>query len=228
MGRNAARKEMGTPGTKEADLYSWAVRQAGLLRAGKLSEIDPAAIAEEIDDVGEAQYHRLESEARPAPSQGLGPNFSKTNQGNPRKTKEKWAWIFLDFFVRFGAFQWVTGDSTKKFQPLRARAPTAPPWGESQLARTPASPSMPTSLSLPPPRRFAEQPTVPWASTNVKNIIRTFARTRLVPPEIVINLNQFALHFYRKTRNFSAGQGFQPAGLSQSGGDKTSRCPLGR
>jgi hypothetical protein len=42
-------------------------------------------------------------EARPTPSQGLGPNFSKTYQGNPRKTKEKWAWIFLDFFVRFGA-----------------------------------------------------------------------------------------------------------------------------
>ncbi len=64
MGRNAARKEMGTPGAKEADLYSWAVRQAGLLRAGKLSEIDPAAIAEEIDDVGEEQYHRLESALR--------------------------------------------------------------------------------------------------------------------------------------------------------------------
>src|SRR5271166_6311847 len=64
MGRNAARKEMGTPGAKEADLYSWAVRQAGLLRAGKLSEIDPAAIAEEIDDVGEEEYHRLESALR--------------------------------------------------------------------------------------------------------------------------------------------------------------------
>ena len=61
MGRNAARERTGTPVTKEADLYSWAVRQAELLRAGRLSEIDPAAIAEEIDDVGEEQYHRLES-----------------------------------------------------------------------------------------------------------------------------------------------------------------------
>ena len=50
--------------TKEADLYSWAVRQAELLRAGRLSEIDAAAIAEEIDDVGEEQYDRLESALR--------------------------------------------------------------------------------------------------------------------------------------------------------------------
>jgi Domain of unknown function DUF29 len=60
MGRNPAREKAATP-TKEADLYSWALRQAELLRAGRLSEIDPAAIAEEIDDVGEAEYHRLES-----------------------------------------------------------------------------------------------------------------------------------------------------------------------
>jgi Domain of unknown function DUF29 len=64
MGRNAARKQMGTPVTKEADLYSWALRQAELLRAGRLSEIDPAGLAEEIDDVGEEQYHRLESAFR--------------------------------------------------------------------------------------------------------------------------------------------------------------------
>ncbi len=63
MGRNAPRDKVGPP-TKEADLYSWAVRQAELLRAGRLSEIDPAAIAEEIDDVGEEGYHRLETALR--------------------------------------------------------------------------------------------------------------------------------------------------------------------
>jgi Domain of unknown function DUF29 len=63
MGRNAARKEKGTTAVKEADLYSWARRQAEL-RAGKLTKIDPAAIAEEIDGVGEEQYHRLESALR--------------------------------------------------------------------------------------------------------------------------------------------------------------------
>ena len=63
MGRDAVREKVATP-SKEADLYSWAVRQAELLRAGRLSEIDPAAIAEEIDDVGEEQYDRLESALR--------------------------------------------------------------------------------------------------------------------------------------------------------------------
>ena len=49
---------------KEVDLYSWARRQAELLRAGRLSEIDAAAIAEEIDDVGEEQNDKLESAIR--------------------------------------------------------------------------------------------------------------------------------------------------------------------
>lgn len=61
MGRQA--REGGAP-SKEADLYSWALRQADLLRAGRLSEIDPAAIAEEIDDVGEEQYDKLASALR--------------------------------------------------------------------------------------------------------------------------------------------------------------------
>jgi hypothetical protein len=52
------------PVSKERDLYSWALRQAELLRAGRLAEIDPIAIAEEIDDVGEEQYFKLESALR--------------------------------------------------------------------------------------------------------------------------------------------------------------------
>ena len=64
MGRNVAEEKTGTPVAKEADLYSWAVRQAELLREGRLAEIDAAAIAEEIDDVGEEEYHRLESALR--------------------------------------------------------------------------------------------------------------------------------------------------------------------
>ena len=64
MGRSVAGEKRAAPVTKEADLYSWAVRQAELLRAGRLSEIDPAAIAEEIDDVGEEQYDKLESALR--------------------------------------------------------------------------------------------------------------------------------------------------------------------
>jgi len=64
MGRNVVREKIAAPATKEADLYSWAVRQAKLLRAGRLSEIDPVAIAEEIDDAGEEQYDKLESVLR--------------------------------------------------------------------------------------------------------------------------------------------------------------------
>ena len=56
---SAVREETKRPAAKEADLYSWARRQAELLRAGRLSEIDAAAIAEEI--VGEEQYDKLES-----------------------------------------------------------------------------------------------------------------------------------------------------------------------
>src|SRR5271157_3490305 len=63
MGRDAVRQKGAAP-SKESDLYSWAVRQAELLREGRLTEIDPAAIAEEIDDVGEEEYHRLESALR--------------------------------------------------------------------------------------------------------------------------------------------------------------------
>jgi hypothetical protein len=64
MAKSAAREETKRPVAKEGDLYSWALRQAELLRAGRLSEIDAAAIAEEIDDVGEEEYHRLESALR--------------------------------------------------------------------------------------------------------------------------------------------------------------------
>jgi hypothetical protein len=64
MVRNEVREETKRPAAKEADLYSWARRQAELLRAGRLSEIDPVAIAEEIDDVGMEEYHRLESALR--------------------------------------------------------------------------------------------------------------------------------------------------------------------
>ncbi len=62
MGR-AVRDERISPSRAE-DLYSWALRQAALLRAGRLTEIDPVAIAEEIDDVGEEQYDKLESALR--------------------------------------------------------------------------------------------------------------------------------------------------------------------
>jgi hypothetical protein len=48
----------------DRDLYSWAVEQAALLRAGRIAEADVLNIAEEIDDVGKSEYYRLESALR--------------------------------------------------------------------------------------------------------------------------------------------------------------------
>jgi hypothetical protein len=48
----------------DRDLYSWAVEQAALLRAGRVAEADVLNIAEEIDDVGLEQYYKLESALR--------------------------------------------------------------------------------------------------------------------------------------------------------------------
>src|SRR5438876_9704006 len=48
----------------DQDLYGWAVEQAALLRAGKIAEADALNIAEELDDVGNKQYDKLESALR--------------------------------------------------------------------------------------------------------------------------------------------------------------------
>lgn len=63
------RTDPARPGGKKAarydrDLYSWAVEQAALLRAGKIAEADAPNIAEELDDVGNEQYDKLESSLR--------------------------------------------------------------------------------------------------------------------------------------------------------------------
>src|SRR4051812_38578049 len=59
--RNSAERE---PARYDRDLYGWAVEQAALLRAGRLAEADVRNIAEEIDDVGNEQYDKLESALR--------------------------------------------------------------------------------------------------------------------------------------------------------------------
>jgi len=48
----------------ERNLYGWAVEQAALLRAGRIAEADALNIAEELDDVGNEQYDKLESALR--------------------------------------------------------------------------------------------------------------------------------------------------------------------
>jgi hypothetical protein len=44
----------------EGDLHAWANRQASLIRAGRLDELDLERIAGELDDVGSEIYERLE------------------------------------------------------------------------------------------------------------------------------------------------------------------------
>ncbi|MEA2897922.1 MAG: hypothetical protein QOJ84_3537 [Bradyrhizobium sp.] len=46
------------------DLYGWVEDQIALLKAGRLSEIDADNIAEELSDVGNEQYDKLESAIR--------------------------------------------------------------------------------------------------------------------------------------------------------------------
>jgi hypothetical protein len=53
MGRNAA--------AYEEDFYGWTQEQAGLLRAGKLSEVDVENLAEEIETMGRSEADRLRS-----------------------------------------------------------------------------------------------------------------------------------------------------------------------
>jgi hypothetical protein len=48
----------------DADFYAWTIRQAALLRAGKLAEADIEHIAEEIEDLGKANKTALSSQIR--------------------------------------------------------------------------------------------------------------------------------------------------------------------
>lgn len=45
----------------EADLYTWAIEQAALLRAGDLSALDRDNLAEEIECLGRSEFNRLAS-----------------------------------------------------------------------------------------------------------------------------------------------------------------------
>jgi hypothetical protein len=52
------------PARYDRDLYRWAIEQAALLRAGRIAEADALNIAEELDDVGNEQYRRLQGALR--------------------------------------------------------------------------------------------------------------------------------------------------------------------
>ncbi len=50
-----------SPTRYEDDLYTWVQEQVALLRAGRLTEVDARNVAEELSDVGNEQYDKLES-----------------------------------------------------------------------------------------------------------------------------------------------------------------------
>jgi hypothetical protein len=70
------------------------------------------------------------------PAREFPPNKTKENQRIPRKN----AWISLDFFGRFGAFQWVTSEKNKIFRSLSQLA--------SQVVCSLASNAFPFSFLL--------------------------------------------------------------------------------
>ncbi len=45
----------------DVDYYAWLTANAGLLRAGRLSDIDAAQVAEELDDMGKSERRAIES-----------------------------------------------------------------------------------------------------------------------------------------------------------------------
>ena len=53
--------EMGNQQLYDRDFYAWANEQAGLLRAGRLSEADIEHIAEEIESIGRSEKRELVS-----------------------------------------------------------------------------------------------------------------------------------------------------------------------
>jgi len=72
----------------DRDLYGWATEQAELLRAGRIVEADARNIAEELDDVGNEQYDKLESALRLI----LLPLLKWDHQPE-RRTRSRWASI---------------------------------------------------------------------------------------------------------------------------------------
>jgi hypothetical protein len=85
MTSGSAKLKAGSPVAKGRDLYTWARQTAASLREGRLGDLDLAAVAEEIDDVGEEQYLRLESALR-----GLLPHLLKWDH-EPVGRSRSWA-----------------------------------------------------------------------------------------------------------------------------------------
>ncbi|MBK1660132.1 DUF29 domain-containing protein [Paracraurococcus ruber] len=67
------------------DLDAWAREQAALLRAGRLSEVDAATIAEALDDVGNEPYDTLERALRVLLTHRLAWDHQPERRGRSRE-----------------------------------------------------------------------------------------------------------------------------------------------
>ena len=62
MGSQTIKARPAKPATRyEDDLFTWVWEQVALLRSGRLTEVDGVNVAEELSDVGNELYFRLES-----------------------------------------------------------------------------------------------------------------------------------------------------------------------
>lgn len=65
MAKQLTRESDGSAGELyERDFYTWALRQAELVRARRLEELDLENVAEELESLGKEQAHKLQSAFR--------------------------------------------------------------------------------------------------------------------------------------------------------------------
>jgi len=69
----------------EQDFFEWTVRNASLLRAGRLAEADLEHIAEEMEDMGKSSRHELRSRLRVLLSNLLKWKFQAGRRGRSWK-----------------------------------------------------------------------------------------------------------------------------------------------
>ena len=63
-GRNPQNVGRRSPVRYDRDLYTWSVQQAAALRSGRFAAVDVEHVAEEIEDLGKAEFSKLESALR--------------------------------------------------------------------------------------------------------------------------------------------------------------------
>ena len=106
--------------TRPDDVFRLAPFFHAAAAKGRLSACASTASGCMSDGRSRSPRRNARSTGRPSEAKFLQAE-PKPDQAKPRK----WAWIFLDFFVQFRAFQWVTGNPNEKNSEL-GRAPTAP------------------------------------------------------------------------------------------------------